>query len=104
MFGLTATELTGMFGRFPVLFTHVNELQNVVHVTWKRWPGWLGVFPLKPPTPAYPTSAFCGLMATSWIGLFGRTAFPPVRLTQVAVFAVPVPRPTRTARSRRSCR
>ena len=35
-FGFTATALAGMFGRFPVLFTHVYVLQKVVHVSWKR--------------------------------------------------------------------
>src|SRR5215208_346230 len=82
-----------MLGRPPVLFTHVNEWQNVVQVTWNRWPGRFGVFPLKPPTLAYATSGFCGLIATSWIGRFGRTLLPPVMFTHVAVFAVPVPSP-----------
>jgi hypothetical protein len=82
-----------MFGRAPVLFTHVNDWQNVVQVTSNRWPSWFGVFPLKPPTAAYPTRGFCGLIATSWIGRFGRTWLPPVRLTHVAVFGVPVPSP-----------
>jgi hypothetical protein len=51
-FGLTAIALTGMSGRLPVLFTHVNVLQKVVHVTWKTWPGVFDVFSLKPPTAA----------------------------------------------------
>ena len=45
-------ELTGMFGRLPVLFVHVNEAQKVVHVTWNTWPGRVGVFSSKPPTAA----------------------------------------------------
>src|SRR5690242_13380133 len=82
-----------MFGRLPVLLRHVNELQNVVHVTSKTWPGCVGVFWSKPPIVAYETSGFWKLIATSWTGRFGRTALPPVRLIQVAVSAVPVPRP-----------
>jgi len=34
-FGLTMIESTGMFGRFPVLFSHVDEAQFAVQVTWK---------------------------------------------------------------------
>ena len=51
-FGFTAIALTGMFGRLPVLFAHVYVLQNVVHVSWKTWPGVFYVFSLKPPTAA----------------------------------------------------
>src|SRR3954466_4443568 len=87
------TEFAGMLGRPPVLFTQVNERRNVVPVPGKRSPRWLGVFPSKPPTAAYPTSGFWGLMATSWIGRFGRIALPPVMFPQLAVFAVPVPGP-----------
>src|SRR5438067_13416459 len=82
-----------MFGRLPLLLAQVNVLQNVVHVSWKTWPGVFFVFSLKPPTAAYPTSAFCGLIVTSWIGRFGSTALAPVTLTHVAVLAVPVPMP-----------
>ena len=52
LFGLTITESTGMSGRLPVLFAHVNEPQFDAHVTWKTWPGCDGVFALKPPTAA----------------------------------------------------
>ncbi len=45
-------ELTGMFGRLPVLLTHVNVLQKVVHVNWNTCPGVFFVFSSKPPTAA----------------------------------------------------
>ena len=41
-----------MFGRLPVLFVHVNVLQNVVQVSWNTWPGVFFVFSSKPPTAA----------------------------------------------------
>ena len=46
------TESTGMSGRLPDLFAQVNVAQFEVHVTWKTWPGCVGVFALKPPTAA----------------------------------------------------
>jgi hypothetical protein len=45
-------ESTGMSGRFPVLFAHVNVAQFEVQVTWKTCPGVDGVFASKPPTAA----------------------------------------------------
>ena len=51
-FGLAMIESTGMSGRLPVLFGQVNEAQLVVQVTWKTWPGVVGVLALKPPTAA----------------------------------------------------
>ena len=51
-FGLTMTESTGMSGRLPLLFSHVNVAQFAVQVTWKTCPECVGVFALKPPTAA----------------------------------------------------
>ena len=40
-------ESTGISGRLPVLFTHVKEPQLAVQVTWKTWPGVVGVLAIK---------------------------------------------------------
>ena len=52
MFGLTITESAGMSGRLPLLSAKVKVAQLAVHVTWKTWPGLVGVLALKPPTAA----------------------------------------------------
>jgi hypothetical protein len=52
MFGLTMMESTGMSGRFPLLFSHVNAAQSAVQATRKTWPGVVGVLALNPPTAA----------------------------------------------------
>jgi hypothetical protein len=49
---LTMTESTGMSGRSPLLSNTVDVAQFAVQVTWKRCPGVVGVFWLKPPTAA----------------------------------------------------
>jgi hypothetical protein len=52
LFGLTMIESTGMSGRSPVLSSQVDVAQVAAHVTWKTWPGVVGVLALKPPTAA----------------------------------------------------
>src|SRR4051794_1404434 len=86
-------ESIGTLGRFPLLFSHVAPAQFAVHVTRNTWPGVSGVFWSKPPTAAYPTSEFAGSKVTSRIGRLGSTVLLRVTFTQVALFAVPWPRP-----------
>src|SRR5207237_1168501 len=52
--GLAMIESTGMSGRLPVLLLQTNVAQLAVQVTWKTWPGVVGVLALKPPTAASP--------------------------------------------------
>jgi hypothetical protein len=82
---LTAIALTGMFGRFPVLFTHVYVLQNgrarqLEHVARRL----LRVL-VEAADGRVADERFCGLIATSWIGRFGSFAFAPVTFTQSRV-------------------
>src|SRR5215467_2817926 len=95
-------ESTGISGRLPVLSSHVNEAQSAAQVTWNTWPGVVGVLALNPPTAAYPTGRLAaateGSRATPSTGRRGTIPwFPagvqsPVRQTQLACDAVPVPR------------
>src|SRR5256885_8408718 len=92
-FGLAIIESTGMSGRLPVLLLHTNVAQSAAQTTRKTCPGVVGVLALNPPTAAYPMGAVVvvGSIATSRIGRFGKTAFPPVKPTQSAI--APTPRP-----------
>jgi hypothetical protein len=96
MFGLTMIESTGMLGRLPLLFAHVNVAQFEVQVTWNTWPGVNGVLASKPPTAAYPVArsrvGVDGSSAIPSTGRFGSTVLPPVTSTQFAWEATPVPR------------
>src|SRR5438132_1900684 len=89
-------ESTGMSGRLPLLSSQVKDPQVAVHVTWKTWPGVVGVLALKPPTAAYPTGRFAadtvGSSAMPSTGRRGTTVLFPVTSTQLACDAVPVPR------------
>ena len=89
-------ESTGISGRLPVLFAHVNEPQLAAQVTWNTWPGIVGVLASNPPTAAYPTGRFAaetvGSSAIPSTGRRGTTVLLPVTFTQFACDAVPVPR------------
>src|ERR1043165_6160781 len=90
------TESTGISGRLPVLSVQVKDAQLLEQTTWKRWPGVVGEFALKPPTAAYPTGtsavATMGSRAIPSTGRLGSTALLPVTFTQFACAATPVPR------------
>src|SRR6266567_4027591 len=85
-----------MYGRLPDLSRHVNEPQSAAQVTWKTWPGVVGVLALNPPTAAYPTGRFAadtvGSSAMPNTGRRGTTVLLPVTSTQFACACVPVPR------------
>src|SRR2546425_10651503 len=89
-------ESTGISGRLPVLSSQVKDPQVAAHVTWKTWPGVVGVLALKPPTAAYPTGKFAadtvGSRAMPSTGRLGKTALPPVTFTQFACPYAPAPR------------
>ena len=98
-FGLVMIESTGMSGRLPVLFAHVNEAQSTVHVTWNTWPGGRRRVRVEAADRRVAdhrrrvrVQRASDPSTTSRIGRFGSTALPPVTFVQIAEFATPAPR------------